>query len=321
MPHQRGWFFHFVNLRTGAREWKSELSSIDTALLLAGVLTVRQCFADDARDPAAGRRDLPARRLPLDARRRSAAAVARLEARVGVPGVAVGSLLRADDPLPARRSDRRRIRFPPSPGAPGGGRRSPSRATRTSADRRRCSCTSTRTPGSISAAGASASRRASTGSRTRSIATRAHRAFCLSLAKEFPGYTPTMWGITASDSRKGYVAWGGPPREGPIDGSVVPSAAAGSLMFAPDITRAGGPRDARPVRRPHLRPVRLRRRLPPDRRLGEPRRHRHRPRHHAAQRREPAHGTRVAVVHAQRGDSGGDAARGADAGTTGTAGS
>jgi hypothetical protein len=68
------------------------------------------------------------------------------------------------------------------------------------------------------------------------VATRAHRAFCLSLAKEFPTYTGTMWGITASDSRKGYVAWGGPPREGPIDGSVVPSAAAGSLMFAPDIT-------------------------------------------------------------------------------------
>src|SRR5262245_17964661 len=47
MEHQRGWFFHFVNLRTGAREWSSELSSIDSALLLAGVLTVRQCFAHD----------------------------------------------------------------------------------------------------------------------------------------------------------------------------------------------------------------------------------------------------------------------------------
>jgi hypothetical protein len=32
------------------------------------------------------------------------------------------------------------------------------------------------------------------------------------------------------------VAWGGPPRGGPIDGSIVPSAAAGSLMLAPDIT-------------------------------------------------------------------------------------
>ena len=68
------------------------------------------------------------------------------------------------------------------------------------------------------------------------IATRAHKAFCLSLATEFPGYTETIWGITASDSAKGYVAWGGPPRHPQIDGTVVPCAAAGSLMFAPEIT-------------------------------------------------------------------------------------
>ena len=68
------------------------------------------------------------------------------------------------------------------------------------------------------------------------IATRAHKAFCLSLAGEFPGYTDNVWGITASDSRKGYMAWGGPPRHPDIDGSVVPAAAAGSLMFDPDIT-------------------------------------------------------------------------------------
>jgi hypothetical protein len=67
-------------------------------------------------------------------------------------------------------------------------------------------------------------------------ATRAHKAFCLSLSREFPGYSDHEWGITASDSRKGYVAWGGPPRHAAIDGSVVPAAAAGSLMFAPDIT-------------------------------------------------------------------------------------
>ncbi|MGH9801114.1 MAG: glucoamylase family protein, partial [Blastocatellia bacterium] len=72
------------------------------------------------------------------------------------------------------------------------------------------------------------------------IATRAHRKFCLDLAKEFPNfsksYTENIWGITASDSAKGYVAWGGPPRHEAIDGSVVPCAAGGSLMFAPDIT-------------------------------------------------------------------------------------
>ena len=51
MPHQRGLIKHFVELRTGARAWSSELSSIDTALLLAGVLTVRQCFAGETEIP------------------------------------------------------------------------------------------------------------------------------------------------------------------------------------------------------------------------------------------------------------------------------
>ena len=68
------------------------------------------------------------------------------------------------------------------------------------------------------------------------LATRAHRAFCLSLSKEFPSYTANVWGITASDSVKGYVAWGGPPPHPAIDGTVVPSAAGGSLMFTPDIS-------------------------------------------------------------------------------------
>ena len=45
-----------------------------------------------------------------------------------------------------------------------------------------------------------------------------------------------MWGLTASDSERGYIAWGAPPREPAIDGTVVPCAPAGSLMFAPDIT-------------------------------------------------------------------------------------
>jgi hypothetical protein len=69
-------------------------------------------------------------------------------------------------------------------------------------------------------------------------ATRAHREFCISLAREFPGYSENVWGISASDSAKGYVAWGGPPRDPAIDGTVVPYAAAGSLMFTPDISLA-----------------------------------------------------------------------------------
>jgi hypothetical protein len=68
-------------------------------------------------------------------------------------------------------------------------------------------------------------------------ATEVHRRFCLELGKQFPDYSDDLWGITASDSQHdGYVAWGGPPATGPIDGTVVPSAAGGSLPFLPDAT-------------------------------------------------------------------------------------
>ena len=66
-------------------------------------------------------------------------------------------------------------------------------------------------------------------------ATLAHRAFCINLAHDFPAFGPDVWGITASDSAKGYLAWGGPPRDPDIDGTIVPSAAGGSLMFTPEL--------------------------------------------------------------------------------------
>lgn len=65
------------------------------------------------------------------------------------------------------------------------------------------------------------------------VATEVHRRFCIELGKQFPDYSEDLWGITASDSQHGYVAWGGPPAMGPIDGTVVPSAAGGSLPFKP----------------------------------------------------------------------------------------
>ncbi|HJT88302.1 MAG TPA: glucoamylase family protein, partial [Bryobacteraceae bacterium] len=66
------------------------------------------------------------------------------------------------------------------------------------------------------------------------LATEVHRRFCIELAKQFPDYGPDLWGITSSDSKTGYVVWGGPPEIGPIDGTVVPSAAGGSLPFLPE---------------------------------------------------------------------------------------
>jgi hypothetical protein len=62
------------------------------------------------------------------------------------------------------------------------------------------------------------------------IATRAHKAFCLAHPQ---WYNEDYWGVTSSDYIGGYTAWGGPPAIGPLDGTVVPSAAAGSLAFLP----------------------------------------------------------------------------------------
>ena len=46
VPHEHGHFYHFIDMRSGEREWNCEVSNIDTALLMAGVLTVRQYFPD-----------------------------------------------------------------------------------------------------------------------------------------------------------------------------------------------------------------------------------------------------------------------------------
>ncbi|MEP7381217.1 MAG: glucoamylase family protein [Gemmatimonadota bacterium] len=43
----RGFFYHFLHAETGRRAWKSELSTMDTTLLLAGMLVSAQYFAGD----------------------------------------------------------------------------------------------------------------------------------------------------------------------------------------------------------------------------------------------------------------------------------
>lgn len=73
------------------------------------------------------------------------------------------------------------------------------------------------------------------------LATLAQRDFSLGLRGEFPSWGEHLWGVTASDSVTGYKAWGGPPRTqeyNALDGTVVPCAAAGSLIFAPRETLA-----------------------------------------------------------------------------------
>lgn len=43
----KGFYYHFLDFHTGKRTWNSELSTIDTALLLAGIIFARQYFHND----------------------------------------------------------------------------------------------------------------------------------------------------------------------------------------------------------------------------------------------------------------------------------
>ena len=52
----RGFYYHFLDMRSGRRVWKCELSTIDTALLMAGVLTAGAYFREDDEKDAEIRR-------------------------------------------------------------------------------------------------------------------------------------------------------------------------------------------------------------------------------------------------------------------------
>ncbi|HET7217388.1 MAG TPA: glucoamylase family protein [Vicinamibacterales bacterium] len=235
MPNERGWFYHFVNLADGARAWQSELSSIDTALLLGGVLTVRRCFPDDP-----------------DVVRYADAIYRRVDFQWMLAGDArlLSHGWKPESEFLAGRWDRYcelmllyvlAIASPTHP-IPAESWQAWSRPMMTFQEFTYVSWSDPLFVHQYSHAWIDfRGRRDGNGEgidwfANSVIATRAHRAFCITLAGEFPGYSALIWGISASDSRKGYVAWGGPPRHQAIDGSVVPAAAAGSLMFDPAIT-------------------------------------------------------------------------------------
>ena len=46
----KGFYYHFLDMGTGRRVWQSELSMVDTALLIAGALTAAAYFSSDAAD-------------------------------------------------------------------------------------------------------------------------------------------------------------------------------------------------------------------------------------------------------------------------------
>ncbi len=228
LPHEHGFFFHFINVRNGERIWNCELSSIDTALLLCGVLTCRQHFAD---------REI--RRM-----------AAQIYERVDWPWMLDGADTFSHGWYPERGFIRNRwdeycelmmiylLAI--------GSSTHPVAASCWEAWKRPwfeyedLRYINPKAPLFIHQY--SHAWFDFRGRRDRHAdyfknsvqATRAHLRFCLGLRARFPHFSEQLWGITASDSAKGYLAWGGPPEQGLLDGTVVPCAAGGSIPFLPE---------------------------------------------------------------------------------------
>ena len=234
-PHKNGWFYHWMDKTTGERRWRSEISSIDTTLLLGGILTLRQCFADD---------------------KEIVNLATQIYERVDFPWMLAGSenlFSHGWKPetgfLTARWKDYSEqmllyilaIGSPTHPVSPDIWY-AWKREWRTFYGYRYLAAVAPLFIHQFSHAwvdfrGKRERRFPHTDYFENSVkATKAHKAFFQTLSKEFPGYSENVWGLTASDSQKGYIAWGAPPRDAAIDGTVVPCAAGGSLMFVPEIT-------------------------------------------------------------------------------------
>ena len=225
LPNEHGFFFHFIHMETGERWEKCELSSIDSSLLLCGVLTARQYFADqEIKDLATKiyeRIDWPwmldgASTLSMGWTPESGFLNARWEHYCELMMIYLLAVGSPTHPIPASSWDawtRPRIQYQGIDYISGNDPIFTHQYSQAWFDFRK-------------------KRDAYADYFENSVkATTAHKLFCMSLGDKFPDYSENLWGISASDYVNGYTAWGGPPPQGPIDGSIVPCATGGSLPF------------------------------------------------------------------------------------------
>jgi len=224
LPEVHGFFYHFTDIETGARIGRTELSSIDTALLLCGVLTARQHFGDDRIKSLAQqiyeRVDWPwmlngGDTFSMGWKPESGFIAARWNHYCELMMIyllAAGSPTHATPPELWNNFSRPMIQFEDYKYISGNDPLFTHQYSQAWYDFRR--------------------KRDAYANyfENSAIATRAHKAFCLSYPE---WYNEDYWGVSASDSAHGYHVWGGPPPMGPLDGTVVPCAVAGSLPFLP----------------------------------------------------------------------------------------
>jgi hypothetical protein len=230
LPNHRGFFYHFANINNGERVWDSEVSSVDTAILLCGILTCREHFRHpdlvELADLIFGRVDWTwlsedTSLLPHGWTPEIGFLPSRWDYYSELMMMYLLGLGSATHPLKEQTwSAWKRLIF---------------------------EYDGLRYIGSFAPLFVHQYSQAWFDFRGRRdqfadyfqnsvIATEVHRRFCLELGKQYLDYSDDLWGITASDSSQGYVIWGGPPATGPIDGTVVPSATGGSLPFLPQAT-------------------------------------------------------------------------------------
>ena len=230
LPQHRGFFFHWANINTGERMWQAEVSSIDTAILLCGILTCREYFQHSEISDLAYRifnrvdwnwlsEDTPI--LPHGWTPENGFLQYRWDNYSEMMMMYLLGLGSPTHPLPPD--------------------------TWNAWKRTTFTYDGIKYIGSFAPLFVHQYSQAwfdFRGKRDKYadyflnsvVATEVHRQFCLDLSKQFPDYSNELWGITASDSQRGYEIWGGPPLTGPIDGTVVPCATGGSLPFLPQAT-------------------------------------------------------------------------------------
>lgn len=226
--HERGLLYHFVDATTGARVWKSEASTIDTALLLKGAIFAREYLRDaevtrlvnqiyqriDWRWALNGGTTLSHGWLP-----ESGFIPHRWDSYSELMGMYLLGIGAQQNALPAE--------------AWHAWRRGP---LATHAGRTFIQCgplfTHQFAHGWFDFRGV---RDAHADYWQNSVdATLAQRAWSAQQSNRFQYWSTDMWGLTASDGPRGYIAWGTPGFEPDrSDGTLVPCAPGGSLPFAP----------------------------------------------------------------------------------------
>ncbi len=227
MESEHGFFYHFVDMETGKRAWNCEISSIDTALFLAGALTAAQYFdSPEIKDLAQ-----------------------KLYERADWKWMANGSLFLSMGWKPETQFlapswneyNESMVMYILAMGSP----TYPLTAESWTAIRRPLGkykghelilspplFTHQFSHAFIDFRG---KRDAFADYFENSVqATLANRQFCIDSSKSFKTYGKDSWGLTACIGPDGYKAYGAPPGPALHDGTVAPSAAAASIVFTPE---------------------------------------------------------------------------------------